>query len=106
MAVVGSGPAGLTCAYYLARQGYGVTVFEALPRAGGMLTVGIPNYRLPQRVIDREIEAIQGLGVTIELNTPIGPDRTLEQLKRKGMRRSSRPSGPTRGSGWASRGRT
>jgi NADPH-dependent glutamate synthase beta subunit-like oxidoreductase/NAD-dependent dihydropyrimidine dehydrogenase PreA subunit len=84
VAVVGSGPAGLTCAYYLARQGYAVTIFEALPKAGGMLTVGIPNYRLPQRVIDREIEAIRSLGVAIELNTPIGPERTLEQLKAEG----------------------
>ena len=84
VAVVGSGPAGLTCAYYLARQGYPVTVFETLPKAGGMLTVGIPNYRLPQRVIDREIEAIKSLGVVIELNTPIGPGRTLEQLKAEG----------------------
>jgi heterodisulfide reductase subunit A-like polyferredoxin len=85
VAVVGSGPAGLTCAYYLARQGYPVTIFEALPQAGGMLTVGIPNYRLPQAVIDREIEAIKSLGVSIELNTPIGSKRTLEQLKAEGF---------------------
>ncbi|MBI5585294.1 MAG: FAD-dependent oxidoreductase [Deltaproteobacteria bacterium] len=85
VAVIGSGPAGLTCAYYLARQGYPVTIFEALPKAGGMLTVGIPNYRLPQKVIDREIEAIQSLGVTLALNAPIGPERTLEQLKAEGF---------------------
>jgi NADPH-dependent glutamate synthase beta subunit-like oxidoreductase/NAD-dependent dihydropyrimidine dehydrogenase PreA subunit len=85
VAVIGSGPAGLTCAYYLARKGYPVTVFEALPKAGGMLTVGIPNYRLPQQVVDREIEAIKSLGVSIELNTPIGAERTLGQLKAEGF---------------------
>ena len=67
VAIVGSGPAGLTCAYYLALKGYGVTIFEALPKAGGMLTVGIPNYRLPKEVVEREIKAIEGLGVTIRL---------------------------------------
>ncbi len=85
VAIIGSGPAGLTCAYYLARQGYPVTIFEALPKAGGMLTVGIPNYRLPQQVVDREIEAIKSLGVSIELNSPIGSERTLEQLKEEGF---------------------
>ena len=75
----------MTCASYLARQGYPVTIFEALPKAGGMLTVGIPNYRLPQQVIDREIEGIKALGVSIELNSPIGPERTIEQLKTEGF---------------------
>ncbi len=85
IAIVGSGPAGLTCAYYLALKGYGVTIFEALPKAGGMLTVGIPNYRLPKEVVEREIKAIEGLGVTIRLNEPIGPGHTLEQLKEEGF---------------------
>ena len=85
IAIVGSGPAGLTCAYYLALKGYGVTIFEALPKAGGMLTVGIPNYRLPKEVVEREIKAIEGLGVTIHLNAPIGPGHTLEQLKEEGF---------------------
>ena len=85
VAIVGSGPAGLTCAYYLALKGYGVTIFEALPKAGGMLTVGIPNYRLPKEVVEREIKAIEGLGVTIRLNEPIGPGHTLEQLKEEGF---------------------
>ena len=75
----------MTCAYYLALKGYGVTIFEALPKAGGMLTVGIPNYRLPKEVVEREIKAIEGLGVTIHLNAPIGPGHTLEQLKEEGF---------------------
>ncbi|MBI5602469.1 MAG: FAD-dependent oxidoreductase [Deltaproteobacteria bacterium] len=85
IAVVGSGPAGLTCAYYLTLQGYSVEVFEALPVAGGMLTVGIPTYRLPKEVVAREIKAIEGLGVRIHLNAPIGPDHTLADLKEKGF---------------------
>ena len=85
VAIVGSGPAGLTCAYYLALKGYGATIFEALPVAGGMLTVGIPNYRLPKEVVEREIKAIESLGVTIELNSPVGPGRTLDQLKSEGF---------------------
>jgi NADPH-dependent glutamate synthase beta subunit-like oxidoreductase/NAD-dependent dihydropyrimidine dehydrogenase PreA subunit len=68
VAIVGSGPAGLTCAQDLAKQGYGVTVFEALPVAGGMLRVGIPEFRLPARVVEREIQDILDLGVELELN--------------------------------------
>lgn len=85
VAIVGAGPAGLTCAHYLALKGYGVTIFEALPRAGGMLTVGIPNYRLPKAVVEREIRAIESLGVTIQCNSPIGSDRPLAQLKSEGF---------------------
>ena len=58
VAVIGSGPAGLTCAYHLARMGYGVTVFEAFPVLGGMLRVGIPEYRLPKKVLEEEIDQI------------------------------------------------
>lgn len=65
-AIVGSGPAGLTCAYHLARRGYRVTVFEALPQLGGMLRYGIPAYRLPRAVLDREIELILSLGIDVE----------------------------------------
>ncbi len=72
VAIVGAGPAGLTAAHDLALQGYGVTVFEALPVAGGMLAVGIPDYRLPRAVLDAEIARIQALGVEIRLNTPVG----------------------------------
>jgi heterodisulfide reductase subunit A-like polyferredoxin len=71
IAVVGSGPAGLSCAHHLARMGYGVTVFESLPAAGGMMRVGIPAYRLPREVLQREIDAIVAEGVEIKLNTPV-----------------------------------
>ncbi|MEW6724206.1 MAG: NADH-quinone oxidoreductase subunit NuoF [Bacillota bacterium] len=84
VAVVGSGPAGLTCAYYLALRGYPVTVFEALPVAGGMMTVGIPEYRLPKAMLNAEIESIKKAGVEIITNTRIGKDITLEQLKAQG----------------------
>lgn len=71
VAVVGSGPAGLTAAYYLARSGHAVTVFEALPLAGGMLRVGIPEYRLPRDLLDSEIARIAALGVDIRTDTAI-----------------------------------
>ncbi len=80
VAVVGAGPAGLTVAWELARAGLRVTVFEALPIAGGMMAVGIPAYRLPRGVLRREIAAIQALGVEIRLNTSLGPDLTLDDL--------------------------
>ncbi|MBU0496025.1 MAG: FAD-dependent oxidoreductase [Chloroflexi bacterium] len=72
VAIVGAGPAGLTAAHDLALLGYGVTVYEALPVAGGMLAVGIPEYRLPRDVLNREIARIEALGVEIRLNTPVG----------------------------------
>jgi len=71
VAVVGSGPAGLACAYDLIREGYAVTVFEALPHAGGLLRYGIPEYRLPKEVVDNDISYIQELGVEIKTNTPV-----------------------------------
>jgi NADH-quinone oxidoreductase subunit F len=70
-AIIGSGPAGLTAAYYLARRGHEVTVFESLPVAGGMMRVGIPNYRLPAEVLDKEIKEIEDIGVTIKTNSPV-----------------------------------
>ena len=85
-AVIGSGPAGLSAAYYLAMEGYGVTVFEALPKAGGMLRVGIPPHRLPKEILDKEIENISKLGVEIKTNTPLGPDLTLEALFEQGFK--------------------
>lgn len=79
--VIGAGPSGLTCAYYLARLGYDVTVYEAHTVAGGMLAYGIPEYRLPKKVLDHEIRLIQSVGVTIQLETEIGRNLEFEQLK-------------------------
>jgi NADPH-dependent glutamate synthase beta subunit-like oxidoreductase len=86
VAVVGSGPAGMTAAERLVRKGYRVTVFEKLPVMAGMMAVGIPSYRLPRAVIEREYNRILDLGVDLRLNTAIGPDGdfTLEQLFAEG----------------------
>jgi NADH-quinone oxidoreductase subunit F len=81
IAVVGSGPAGLTCAYYLALEGYKVTIFESLPVAGGMLAIGIPEFRLPKDILEYEINRIKKLGVEIKTNTTIGKDIPLGKLK-------------------------
>lgn len=81
VAIVGAGPAGLTCAYYLALQGHGVTVFEALPVAGGMLAVGIPSYRLPKDSLRKDIELIESLGVDIRTGVKVGTDISWEKLK-------------------------
>jgi len=80
IAIVGSGPAGLTCAYHLARMGYGVMIFEALPVLGGMLRVGIPDYRLPKKVLEEEIDQILDLGVKAEINVRLGQDFLLSDL--------------------------
>ncbi len=85
IAVIGSGPAGLTAAYYLALEGFRPTVFEALPEAGGMLRVGIPAYRLPRDTLDYEINYIKAAGVEIRLNSPLGPEKTLQSLKNEGF---------------------
>ena len=82
VAVVGAGPSGLTCAYYLAIEGYDVDVFEALPVAGGWLAVGIPEYRLPKDVLRAEIGVIEDLGVKIHLNTKIGKDIAFDKLQK------------------------
>jgi NADH-quinone oxidoreductase subunit F len=84
VAIVGAGPNGLTCAFYLARMGYPVTVFEALPVAGGMLMVGVPEFRLPKAVIQKEIEYIQHRGVEIQYNTPVNVNFTLEDIQNQG----------------------
>ena len=81
IAIIGSGPAGLTCAYHLARMSYGVTVFEALPVLGGMLRVGIPEYRLPKKVLEEEIDQILELGVKAEMNVRFGKGMLLNDLK-------------------------
>ena len=78
------GPAGLTCAYHLALKGYRPTIFEALPKAGGMLRVGIPDYRLPKDVLDQEIDNILRLGVELKTNTALGRDFTLDGLLSEG----------------------
>ena len=82
VAIVGAGPAGLSAAYYLAVEGYEVTVFEALPVAGGWLSVGIPEYRLPKNIINAEIAIIEFLGVKIKLNTRVGKDVLLDDLRK------------------------
>ena len=82
IAVVGAGPSGLSCAYQLARRGYKVTVFEGLPKAGGMLRYGIPEYRLPRDIIDAEVQRILDLGVELKLDTKIGKDVAFADIKR------------------------
>jgi NADPH-dependent glutamate synthase beta subunit-like oxidoreductase/Pyruvate/2-oxoacid:ferredoxin oxidoreductase delta subunit len=82
VAIVGAGPAGLSCAYQLARRGYPVTVFEAFPKPGGMLRYGIPKYRLPREVLDAEIQRIVDLGVELKCGCVIGKDISLEQLRK------------------------
>ncbi|NPV69129.1 MAG: NADH-quinone oxidoreductase subunit NuoF [Firmicutes bacterium] len=84
VAVVGAGPAGLSCAHYLALKGYKVTVFEALPVAGGMLAVGIPEYRLPKKLLAAEIESFKALGVEIKTGVKVGKDVTVDDLKKQG----------------------
>ncbi|MBF0375879.1 MAG: FAD-dependent oxidoreductase [Desulfamplus sp.] len=85
VAIIGSGPAGLSAAYHLAKKGIKSTIFEALPKAGGMLRVGIPDHRLPPEVLDRDIEVITNLGVEIRLNTPIGDKMTIDSLLADGF---------------------
>ncbi|MHC4915391.1 MAG: FAD-dependent oxidoreductase [Planctomycetota bacterium] len=80
-AVIGAGPAGLACAYHLARRGYPVTVFEREPEAGGVLRTGIPPYRLPKNVLSMEIEKIAALGVEIRTGVDIGRDISFEGLR-------------------------
>lgn len=85
VAIIGSGPAGLTAAYELAKKGYRPTIFEALPEKGGMLRVGIPSYRLPRRVLEREIDYIERSGVEIRTGIRIGRDVTIDGLFEQGF---------------------
>ncbi len=85
VAVIGAGPGGMSAAYYLALKGYGVTIIEALPMAGGMMMVGIPRYRLPREVIDREAGMLEDLGVEFRFNTLFGSDLTIEDLEEEGF---------------------
>ena len=82
---MGSGPAGLSCAHYLALKGYQVTVFEAMPEAGGLFVAGIPEYRLPREVVRKEIELIGSLGVEIKTGVTVGRDVTLDELRSQGF---------------------
>lgn len=86
VAIIGSGPAGLTAATYLSLKGYRVTIFEALPIIGGMLYTGIPSYRLPKEVLQEEIKIIQSLGIEIKTNSTIGLNLTLTQLFNNGYK--------------------
>ncbi|MBI4287394.1 MAG: FAD-dependent oxidoreductase [Chloroflexi bacterium] len=81
VAIVGSGPAGLTAGYYLAKQGHAVTIFESLPEPGGMMRVGIPIYRLPRDILDQEIDEIKRAGVEIKCNSPVS---SLDDLFKQG----------------------
>jgi len=85
IAVVGGGPAGLTCAFFLRRLGHEVTIFEAMPKLGGMLRYGIPEYRLPKKVLDWEIDGILELGVESRCNQKFGTDFDVDSLKADGF---------------------
>jgi NADPH-dependent glutamate synthase beta subunit-like oxidoreductase len=86
VAIIGSGPAGLSCAYYLAQEGYQVTIFEKDTEPGGMLTAGIPSYRLPREVVNAEIQLIRDMDVTIKTGVEIGKDTTIAQLREEGFK--------------------
>jgi NADPH-dependent glutamate synthase beta subunit-like oxidoreductase len=84
VAIIGSGPAGLTCAYHLALRGYRPAIFEALPVVGGMLSVGIPEYRLPKKVLAADLQNITELGVKIKTNAPVEDKADLDRLFQEG----------------------
>ncbi len=81
IAIIGGGPAGLTAAYFLRQKGHSVTIFEQMEKMGGMLRYGIPEYRLPKAVLDKEIKLIENMGVTLKNNINIGKDITFEQIQ-------------------------
>lgn len=83
VAVIGSGPAGLACAYFLCRMGYPVTVFERMPVLGGMLRMGIPEYRLPRDVLDAQIEYVRDMGVEFKIGVTVGKDVSLDELTKE-----------------------
>ena len=97
IAVIGSGPAGLTCAYYLALKGYPVTVFEKEKELGGMLTLGIPSFRLEKDVIRAEIDILRDLGVQFKTGVAVGTDITLDALRAEGYKAFYLAVGASRG---------
>lgn len=97
IAVIGSGPAGLTCAYYLALKGYPVTVFEKEKELGGMLTLGIPSFRLERDVIRAEIDILRDLGVQFKTGVAVGTDITLDALRAEGFKAFYLAVGASRG---------
>ncbi|MBL8967868.1 MAG: FAD-dependent oxidoreductase [Spirochaetaceae bacterium] len=86
VAVIGAGPAGLSCAYFLARQGYPVTVFEKETKLGGMLTLGIPSFRLEKDIVEAEIDVLRAMGVTFKTGVEVGKDLTLADLRKEGYK--------------------
>ena len=85
VAIIGSGPAGMSAAYYLAHEGYQCTIFESLPVFGGMMAVGIPHYRLPRDIIGAELYALKSCGVKVVTGVTIGRDKTIEDLRQEGF---------------------
>ena len=83
VAIVGSGPAGLTCAGELAKNGYDVTIYEVLHKAGGVLTYGIPEFRLPKSIVEKQVQSLKDLGVTIKTNVPVGNAITIDELQKE-----------------------
>ena len=86
VAIIGGGPAGLSAAYYLRLRGYGVTIFEAKPQLGGMLRYGIPEYRLPKKILDQEINGIREMGVEIKTGVTFGKDISLKRVEADGYK--------------------
>ena len=85
VAIIGGGPAGLSCAFYLAEKGYHPTIFEKKEKAGGMLVYGIPSYKLEKDLVQAEIDVIQALGVEIKTGVEVGKDITLDELRAQGI---------------------
>ena len=86
IAIIGAGPAGLSCAYYLAEKGYRPTVFDRNEKPGGMLVYGIPSYKLEKNVIDAEIDIIRQLGVEFRCGVEVGKDITIGELRKEGYK--------------------